>query len=47
MFSEAARYVTDIKPHDVRTEGLCYGLMIAMQLNKKAEFDALWNCSNT
>jgi oligosaccharide reducing-end xylanase len=40
-------YITDIKHHDVRTEGLSYGMMIAVQLNRKAEFDALWNWSNT
>jgi oligosaccharide reducing-end xylanase len=40
-------YITDIKHHDVRTEGLSYGMMIAVQLNKRAEFDALWNWSNT
>ena len=40
-------YITDIKHHDVRTEGLSYGMMIAVQLNKKAEFDALWNWSKT
>jgi oligosaccharide reducing-end xylanase len=40
-------YVTDIRNKDVRTEGLSYGMMIAVQLNRKAEFDALWNWSNT
>jgi oligosaccharide reducing-end xylanase len=40
-------YITDIKHHDVRTEGLSYGMMIAVQLNRKAEFDALWNWSKT
>ena len=40
-------FITDIKHHDVRTEGLSYGMMIAVQLNKKTEFDALWNWSNT
>jgi oligosaccharide reducing-end xylanase len=40
-------YVTDIKSRDVRTEGLSYGMMIAAQLNKKAEFDAIWNWSIT
>jgi oligosaccharide reducing-end xylanase len=40
-------YVTDIRNHDVRTEGLSYGMMIAVQLNRRAEFDALWNWSNT
>ena len=40
-------YVADIKHHDVRTEGLSYGMMIAVQMNRKAEFDALWNWSMT
>ena len=40
-------YVTDIKHHDVRTEGLSYGMMISVQMNKKAEFDAIWNWSKT
>lgn len=40
-------YVTDIKHHDVRTEGLSYGMMIAVQMNRKAEFDAIWNWSMT
>ena len=40
-------YVTDIKHHDVRTEGLSYGMMIAVEMNKKKEFDALWNWSKT
>ena len=40
-------YVTDIKHNDVRSEGLSYGMMIAVQLDKKAEFDAIWNWSKT
>jgi len=40
-------YVTDWANHDVRTEGMSYGMMIAVQLNKKAEFDALWNWAKT
>jgi oligosaccharide reducing-end xylanase len=40
-------YVTDIKHNDVRTEGLSYGMMIAVQMDKKAGFDALWNWSKT
>ena len=40
-------YITDIKHHDVRTEGLSYGMMIAVELDKRAEFDALWNWSKT
>ncbi len=40
-------YITDIAHHDVRTEGMSYGMMIAVQLDKKAEFDAIWNWSMT
>ncbi|HMD78245.1 MAG TPA: glycosyl hydrolase family 8 [Terracidiphilus sp.] len=36
-------YLSDVFNHDVRTEGMSYGMMIAVQLNHKAEFDALWN----
>ncbi len=35
-------YVSDIKNHDVRTEGMSYGLMVAVQLNEKDIFDRLW-----
>jgi oligosaccharide reducing-end xylanase len=40
-------YITDWANHDVRTEGMSYGMMIAVQMNKKAEFDALWNWAKT
>ena len=40
-------FVTDIKHNDVRSEGLSYGMIIAVQLDKKAEFDAIWNWSKT
>jgi oligosaccharide reducing-end xylanase len=40
-------YITDVAHHDVRTEGMSYGMMISVQLNKKAEFDALWNWAET
>ena len=40
-------FTTDIKHRDVRSEGLSYGMIIAVQLNKKAEFDAIWNWSKT
>jgi oligosaccharide reducing-end xylanase len=40
-------YVTDWANHDVRTEGMSYGMMITVQLGKKAEFDALWNWAMT
>jgi oligosaccharide reducing-end xylanase len=40
-------YLTDWNNHDVRTEGMSYGMMISVQLDKKAEFDALWNWAMT
>ena len=40
-------FTTDIKHRDVRSEGLSYGMIIAVELNKKVEFDALWNWSKT
>src|SRR6185437_13092267 len=40
-------YMTDWANNDARTEGMSYGMMIAVQLNHKHEFDALWNWSNT
>ena len=35
-------YIEDIGNGDVRTEGMSYGMMIAVQLNKQKEFDDLW-----
>ncbi|UWZ86585.1 glycosyl hydrolase family 8 [Occallatibacter riparius] len=40
-------YVTDWNNHDVRTEGMSYGMMIAVQLDKKSDFDAIWNWAKT
>jgi oligosaccharide reducing-end xylanase len=40
-------FVTDWANRDVRTEGMSYGMMIAVQLDKKAEFDAIWNWAKT
>jgi oligosaccharide reducing-end xylanase len=44
-FNGPLAYITDIKHNDVRTEGLSYGMIIAVELDKRAEFDALWNWS--
>ena len=38
-------YVSDVKNHDVRTEGMSYGLMVAVQFNRKDIFDRLWRWS--
>jgi endo-1,4-beta-D-glucanase Y len=35
-------YISDIKNDDVRTEGMSYGLMIAVQWDRKDIFDRLW-----
>jgi len=40
-------YITDWANNDARTEGMSYGMMIAVELNKKREFDALWNWAKT
>jgi oligosaccharide reducing-end xylanase len=40
-------YITDWANNDARSEGMSYGMMIAVQLDKKREFDALWNWSKT
>lgn len=39
--------IVDIGNRDVRSEGMSYGMMIAVQTNHKAEFDALWNWAKT
>lgn len=40
-------YLEDTGNHDVRTEGMSYGMMVCVQLNKKAEFDRLWKWVRT
>jgi oligosaccharide reducing-end xylanase len=40
-------YIFDINNKDVRSEGMSYGMMIAVQLDKNAEFDAIWNWAKT
>jgi oligosaccharide reducing-end xylanase len=35
-------YVQDVYSGDVRTEGMSYGMMIALQLDHQTEFDRLW-----
>ena len=39
---DSMAYISDIKNHDVRTEGMSYGMMIAVQWDKKDMFDRLW-----
>ncbi len=40
-------YITDWANNDARTEGMSYGMIIAVEMDKKREFDALWNWANT
>jgi len=40
-------YITDWANNDARSEGMSYGMMIAVQMNKKREFDAIWNWAST
>lgn len=40
-------YIADVGNNDVRSEGMSYGMMIAVQLDKRAEFDRLWKWAYT
>jgi len=44
---EDMAYIMDVGNGDVRTEGMSYGMMIAVQLDKQAEFDRLWKWAKT
>jgi oligosaccharide reducing-end xylanase len=40
-------YVKDIGNGDIRSEGMSYAMMIVVQLDKQAEFNAIWNWAKT
>ena len=40
-------YLEDTGNHDVRTEGMSYGMMVCVQLDKKEEFDRIWKWVKT
>ena len=40
-------YVTDTGNDDARTEGMSYGMMMCVQLDKKEEFDRIWKWAKT
>lgn len=42
---DSLAYVSDVKNKDARTEGMSYGMMVAVQLDKKEVFDRLWRWS--
>jgi oligosaccharide reducing-end xylanase len=40
--ADGMAYIPDIANHDVRTEGLSYGMMIAVQRDRRQEFNQIW-----
>jgi oligosaccharide reducing-end xylanase len=40
-------YIVDTGNNDVRTEGMSYGMMMCVQMDKKNEFDRLWKWAKT
>lgn len=40
-------YLEDTGNHDVRTEGMSYGMMICVQMDQKEEFDRIWKWAYT
>jgi oligosaccharide reducing-end xylanase len=40
-------YIKDIANNNVCSEGMSYGMMISVQLDRKDDFDALWNWTKT
>lgn len=39
---EDMAYIWDVASNDVRSEGMSYGMMIAVQMDRQEEFDRLW-----
>jgi oligosaccharide reducing-end xylanase len=40
-------YIKDVGNGDVRSEGMSYGMMIAVQMGRREEFDRLWKWAKT
>lgn len=40
-------YIEDTGNHDVRTEGMSYGMMMCVQMDRKKEFDSIWKWART
>lgn len=47
MAGEDMGYLEDTGNSDVRTEGMSYGMMMCVQLDRKQEFDAIWKWART
>lgn len=45
--SEDEAYIYDVGSEDVRSEGMSYGMMMCVQMNKQKEFDCLWKWAKT
>jgi len=45
--SDSTAFIYDTGSNDVRTEGMSYGMMICVQLDKPKEFDKLWQWAKT
>ncbi len=45
--SGALAYIKDVANDDIRSEGMSYGMMVAVQMDQKQDFDALWNWART
>lgn len=43
QISDTTAYILDTYNKDIRSEGMSYGMMIAVQMNRKFEFDCMWN----
>jgi oligosaccharide reducing-end xylanase len=41
-FNATEAYILNIQDNDIRSEGMSYGMMIAVQMNKPDEFNKLW-----
>lgn len=40
-------YILDVEYNDVRSEGMSYGMMLCVQLDKQEQFNKLWNWAKT
>jgi endo-1,4-beta-D-glucanase Y len=43
----SSAYIWDVNNNDVRSEGMSYGMMLAVQLNKQDDFNKLWKWAKT
>lgn len=45
--NDSMAFIFDVASHDVRTEGMSYGMMISVQMDKPQQFDKLWRWAKT